>query len=140
MFRPRTAGPVAGARRADAGFSLVELVMALFVLAFGVMGLATTTLFITRQLTLAEVTTSRVAAIQSVMERIRATPYDSIKAGGDTIGPLVVSWAPIVTTAQTKSVQIVAVGPGQASMSETGSSPMMSNAVTDTVMYRVLKP
>ena len=85
MFRLKASGPKAGARRADAGFSLVELVMALFVLAFGVIGLATTTLFITRQLTLAEVTTSRVAAIQSVMERIRATPYDSIKAGGDTI-------------------------------------------------------
>ena len=140
MFRLKASGPKAGAKRADAGFSLVELVMALFVLAFGVMGLATTTLFITRQLTLAEVTTSRVAAIQSVMERIRATPYDSIKAGGDTIGPLVVSWAPTVTTAQTKSVQIVAVGPGQASISETGSTPMLSSAVTDTVMYRVLRP
>ena len=140
MFRLKASGPKAGARRADAGFSLVELVMALFVLAFGVIGLATTTLFITRQLTLAEVTTSRVAAIQSVMERIRATPYDSIKAGGDTIGPLVVSWAPTVTTAQTKSVQIVAVGPGQASISETQSTPMLSSAVTDTVMYRVLRP
>ena len=140
MFRVKASGPKAGAKRADAGFSLVELVMALFVLAFGVMGLATTTLFITRQLTLAEVTTSRVAAIQSVMERIRATPYDSIKAGGDTIGPLVVSWAPTATTAQTTSVEIVAVGPGQASISETGSTPMLSSAVTDTVMYRVLKP
>ena len=140
MFRLKASGPKTGAKRADAGFSLVELVMALFVLAFGVMGLATTTLFITRQLTLAEVTTSRVAAIQSVMERIRATPYDSIKAGGDTIGPLVVSWAPTVTTAQTKSVQIVAVGPGQASISETQSTPMLSSAVTDTVMYRVLRP
>ena len=140
MFRLKASGPRAGIRRADAGFSLVELVMALFVLAFGVIGLATTTLFITRQLTLAEVTTSRVAAIQSVMERIRATPYDSIKAGGDTIGPLVVSWAPTATTLQTKMVEIVAVGPGQASISETGSAPMLSSAVTDTVMYRVLRP
>jgi prepilin-type N-terminal cleavage/methylation domain-containing protein len=123
--------------RADAGFSLVELIMALFVLAFGVVGLATTTLFITRQLTLAEVTTARVAAIQSVMEAIRATPYDSIRAGGDTIGPLVVSWAPTVTTPQTKVVRIVAVGPGRSSMSE---SPMLSNDVADTVIYRVLRP
>ena len=74
------------------------------------------------------------------MERIRATPYDSIKAGGDIIGPLVASWAPTVTTAQTKSVQIVAVGPGQASISETQSTPTLSSAVTDTVMYRVLRP
>ena len=126
--------------RPDSGFSLVELIMALFVLAFGVMGLATTTLTITRQLTLAEVTTARVAAIQSVMERIRATPYDSIREGGDTIGPLVVSWAPTVSRPQTKVIRIVAVGPGQASISVTGSIPMLSSAVVDTVMYNVLKP
>ena len=121
-------GPKAGGVRADAGFSMVELIMALFVLAFGVIGLATTTLFITRQLTLAEVTTARVAVVQSVMERIRATPYDSISAGGDTIGPLVVSWTPLVTTPQTTAVRIVSVGPG-AAVSASQSPPMLSNAV-----------
>ena len=126
--------------RADAGFSLVELIMALFVLAFGVVGLATTTLFITRQLTLAEVTTARAAALQSVMERIRATPFDSIGPGVDTIGPLVVSWATTVNTAQVKAVRIVAVGPGQAPISATQSTPVLSNSVTDTVFYRVLRP
>ena len=130
-------GPKAGGVRAEGGFSMVGLIMALFVLAFGVVGLATTT--ITRQLTLAEVTTARVAVVQSVMERIRATPYDSISAGGDTIGPLVVSWTPIVTTPQTVSVQIVTVGPGPA-VSAGQSPPMLSNAVADTVLYRVLRP
>ncbi len=125
--------------RAEAGFSLVELVMSILVLALGLVGLATTTLFVTRQLTLAEVTTARVTAIQSVMERIRATPYDSISAGGDTIGRLVVSWTPTVTTAQTQAVRIVTVGPGLASISE-GQSPMLSSAVADTVIYKVLKP
>ena len=133
-------GPKVSRMRTDAGFSLLELVMALFVLAFGVVGLATTTLFITRQLTVAEVTTERVAAIQSVMERIRATPYDSISEGGDTIGPLVLSWTPTVTRPQTKVVRIVAVGPGLASISESQSTAMLSSAVTDTVIYRVLRP
>jgi prepilin-type N-terminal cleavage/methylation domain-containing protein len=132
--------PNAYGARTDAGFSLIELIMALFVLAFGVIGLASTTLFVTRQLTLAEVTTARVAAVQSVMERIRATPFDSIGEGGDTIGPLVLSWKPAVTTAQTKSVLILTVGPGLASISETGSTPMLSSGVTDTVMYKVLRP
>ena len=84
--------PDAGETPTKAGFSVVELVMAIFVLAFGVLGLATTTLFVTRQLTLSEVTTARAVAIQSVMERIHATPYDSIGAGGDTLGPMVISW------------------------------------------------
>ena len=135
MPRPDTRGA-----RADAGFSLVELIMALFVLAFGVASLATTTLFITRQLTLAEVTTTRVAAVQSVMERIRATPYDSISEGGDTIGPLVVTWTPTVTTPQTTAIRIVSVGPGLASISETQSTPTLSSVVADTIIYRVLRP
>ena len=130
----------AGDTRAEAGFSLVELVMAVVVLAFGVVGLASTTLFITRQLTLAEVTTERVTAIQSVMERLRATPYDSISEGADTIGPLVVSWTATVTTAQTKAVRIVTVGPGLVSLSEGQPTPMLSSAVADTVIYKVLKP
>lgn len=125
---------------AEAGFSLVELVMALIVLAFGVVGLATTTLFITRQLTLAEVTTARVTAIQSVMERLRAIPYDSLKAGGDTLGPLVVSWNPTVTSPQTKVVRIVSVGPGLVSISDGQSPLMLSSIVADTILYRVLKP
>ena len=103
------------------------------------LGLATTTLFVTRQLTLAEVTTARVTAIQTVMERIRAAPYDSISAGGDTIGPLVVSWTPTVVTTQTQVVRIVTVGPGLASISE-GGPPMLSSAVADTVIYKLLKP
>ncbi len=133
-------GPNAGDTRTDAGFSLVELIMAVMVLAFGVVGLASTTLFITNQLTLAEVTTARAAAVQSVMERIHATPYDSLDAGGQTIGPLEISWTATVATAQNKVVRLVSVGPGLASISAGHPTPMLSNAVADTVVYRVLRP
>ncbi len=135
MFRSKT-----GDAHAEAGFSLVELVMALIVLSFGVVGLATTTLFITRELTLAEVTTARVTAVQSVMENIRATPYDSLDVGGDTIGAMVVSWTATDNTAQDKAVRIVLVGPGLASISEGQSTSILSNDVTDTIVYRVLRP
>ena len=133
-------GSKAGDTRAEAGFSLIELVMSVIVLAFGVVGLATTTLFITRQLTLAEVTTARVTAIQSVMERVRTTPYDSICEGTDTMGAIVVSWAETAHMAQTKAVRIVTMGPGLVGMSEGQSTPMLSRAVTDTVVYRMLRP
>jgi len=126
--------------RPRAGFSLIELVMSVIVLAFGVMGLATTTLFITRQLTMAEVTTARAAATHSVMERIRATPYALIGPGGDTIGPMVVSWTVTATTPQTKTLDIVTIGPGRVSASQSQSAPMLSNSVADTLLYKVLKP
>jgi len=133
-------GSELGKTRDEAGFSLVELVMAVVVLAFGVVGMATTTLFITRQLTLAEVTTARVTAIQSVMERIRTTPYDSICEGTDTMGAIVVSWSEMAHMDQTKSVRIVTMGPGLVSMSGGQSTPMMSSTVADTVVYRMLRP
>ncbi len=126
--------------RAEAGFSLVELIMALIVLALGVVGLATTTIFVTRQLTLAEITTARAAAIQTVMEGIRAMPYDSIDNGGEgTIGSLAVSWTATTTSAQTKVIRLVSVGPGMVPASES-SSPILSAEVADTIVYRVLRP
>ena len=114
--------------------------MALIVLAFGVVGLATTTLFITRQVIFAEVTTARSAATRSVMERIRATPYDLIGSGGDTIGSMVISWTVTATTPQTTTLGIVTLGPGLTSISETQLAPMLSNAVADTLVYKVLRP
>ena len=115
--------------------------MALIVLAFGVVGLATTTIFITRQLTLAEVAAARASAIQTVLEGIRAMPYDSLDTGGGkTIGPLTVTWTSTTTTAQTKLVELVSVGPGLAPISVGSSNPMLSDQVVDTVVYRVLRP
>ena len=133
-------GPESGDPRPRAGFSIIELVMALIVLAFGVVGLATTTLFITRQLTLAEVTTARSNAVRSVMERIRATPYDLIGSGGDTIGPMTISWTVTATTPQTTTLGIVTLGPGLTSISETQSAPTLGSSIADTFVYKVLKP
>ncbi len=126
--------------RRRAGFSLIELVMSLVVLAFGVVGLATTSLFITRQLTLAEITTARATATRSAMERIRATPYDSIGPGADTTGAMVVTWTVTATTSQTTSLDLVTLGPGLASISEDRPTPTLSSAVADTLSYTVLKP
>ena len=133
-------GPESGETRPRAGSSIIEMVMALIVLAFGVVGLATTTLFITRQVILAEVTTARSAATRSVMERIRATPYDLIDSGGDTIGPMVISWTVTATTPQTTTLGIVTLGPGLTSISETQSTPVLSSSVVDTLVYKVLRP
>ncbi len=133
-------GPDARNTQRRAGFSLIELVMSLVVLAFGVVGLATTSLFITRQLTLAEITTARATATRSAMERIRATPYDSIGPGSDTTGAMVVSWTVRATTSQTTTLGLVTLGPGLASISEGQSTPMLSSAVADTLVYTVLRP
>ena len=69
------------------------------------------------------------------MERIHATVFDSISEGGDTIGPMIVSWTVTSSTAQTKALSIVTVGPGRAYMSQG-----LSSAVSDRALYNVLRP
>ena len=95
------------------------------------------TLNIMRQLTLAEATTARAAALQSVVERMHALPFDSLAGGTDTIGPFSVSWTVVETTGQTRSLQIVTVGPGRTFAS--GGSLMLSSSVADTFTYRALR-
>lgn len=124
--------------RTDSGFSLVESMMAVFVLALGVLGMAATTTVVTSQVRLSEVNTVRQVGIQSVMERIRSTPYDSISAGADTAGPIVIRWQVVSTNSDRKVLRIVAAGPGPRS----DAKPMivMSQFVVDTITYAVLEP
>ena len=77
--------PDAVETRAKAGFSLVELVMAIFVLAFGVLGLATTTLFVTRQLTLSEVTTARAGSSPDLCVKAEEAPRLRLGCLGDLL-------------------------------------------------------
>ncbi|MDH3225443.1 MAG: hypothetical protein OEO23_17110, partial [Gemmatimonadota bacterium] len=60
------------------GGSILEVVIALIVLSFGMLGMATTTAMAVRQTTLAEITSRRVAASQQVAERLRSIPFDSM--------------------------------------------------------------
>ena len=126
--------------RTDSGFSLVESVVAVLILAMGALGMASTTLLITRQITLAEANTARIVATQSVMERVLATPYNSLSAGQDTIGPVVVSWHVSSTKRDTKTIQIITVGPGSSSTSGTQATAIMSRSVADTFTFNVLEP
>ena len=54
------------------GFTIVEVIVAMVVLAIGVLGLAGTAAYIVRQVTLADIMTERAAALQTAVERIQA--------------------------------------------------------------------
>ncbi len=126
--------------RTDSGFSMVESVTAVFILALGVLAMTATTTFITGRVSLAEVSTERLVAIQSAMERIRATPYDSISPGADTVGLIVIRWRVVSTNSDTKILEILAVGPGPRPASDSQPIRVMSNLVVDTFAYAVLEP
>lgn len=121
--------------RDRAGFSLVEVMIALVILTIGVLGLAATTMYVVRQTTLAEITTERSAAVQSVIEELRATEYDQVASGSESVGRFDVSWT-VTTGNRTKLVEIITTGPGLTSAS---GVPAIGAAVTDTFDYRIME-
>jgi type IV pilus assembly protein PilV len=125
--------------RGSGGFSLIELIIALIILTFGVLGMAGTTALVVRQTTLADVNTERSAALQSVVERIRATSYNSVGTGSSTVGAFTVSWSVASSTGNTKTVRVITTGPGL--RKDTAAVvPTLGNNVQDTFTMIVLLP
>jgi prepilin-type N-terminal cleavage/methylation domain-containing protein len=81
-------------RRTDprAGFTVVEVILAMVVLAVGLLGTAGTTLLLVSQTTLADVRTERAVALQGTIEGLRSIPFDSVSSGTDSIGAFEISW------------------------------------------------
>lgn len=140
----RAANRAAAARRQAraglslAGFSLVELVIAVLILSVGVLGLAGTTGYVVRSITLADLNTERAAALQSAMERIRATPFGALSDGADTVGNFELTWEVTLAGANVRDVRIISVGPGL-SGTGTGMPSIVPNAA-DTFEYTVVRP
>lgn len=123
-------------QRPDAGFSLVEVIVAFMILAVGVLGLAGTTAIVVRQVTASDLATKRAAALMTTIEQLRGMPYNSVQSGSDSVGVFQVAWT---STTQTRSklIRVVTVGPGMKPGGD-GNFPMMSSQVADTFEYRIL--
>ena len=122
--------------RERAGFTLVEVIVATLILAVGVLGLASTTGFLVRQVTLGEMATQRAAAFQIAIERLRALDWESVGSGSTTEGRYAVNWWIAQDYAQSRVVKIVTNGPG---LSATAGFPTLKPNVVDTFTYRLLR-
>jgi len=120
------------------GFTLVEIIVAMIILTVGVLGLASTTVYVVRQTTMAELSTERTAALQTVVERLRASDYDALASGSDSVGVFEVTWS-VSTGNRSKLLTVVTLGPGMASGGGTGM-PHPSGEVADTFAYRIMQP
>lgn len=118
------------------GFTIVEVIIAMIVLAVGVVGFAGTTGYIIRQITLADLMTERAAAFQTTIDRIQSLPYGNVAAGADSVGVFYVRWSAVDNGAQDKTVTILTVGPG---LDRFAPSPMLSQGVVDTFVFRILR-
>lgn len=127
--------PRRGRRHGEEGYSLTELTVAVLILALGILGLAGTTALVVRQSLLADVVAERSLALQTTVEGIRATPFHELGAGVATRGRFRTAWRVTGSTGESKTVEIVTVGPGDAP----GASGL-SREVADTFTYRILGP
>ena len=119
---------------ARAGFTIIEVIIAMMILTIGVLGLAGTTAYFVRQVTQADLMTERVAAFQTIVDRMQSLPYDSITSGSDSVGIYAVSWSTVDNGSQNKTVTIVTTGPGTR-----GAPPQNDPQVVDTFSFRVLR-
>jgi len=119
------------------GFTMVEVIIAIIILAVGLMGMAGTTALVVRQITLADVATERSAAVQTTLERLRALPFDSVSSGSDSVGIFLMRWSVTTVANQWKIVDLITTGPG---MARGTGFPMLSASVPDTIIYRILRP
>lgn len=118
-----------------AGFSMIEVIVAIVVLTIGVLGLAGTTAYIVRQITLGDLMTERSVAFQTVVDRVQATPYDQVTSGTQTIGAFDVKWEAVNDGSQNKIVTIVTVGPGLGGTTFPTNNPVAA----DTFRFRILR-
>jgi len=118
-----------------AGFSMVEVIIAIIILAVGVLGLAGTTAFIVRQVTLGDLMTERAAAFQTVIDQLQSLPYASVTSGSDSVGIYAATWSSVDDGPQSKIVTIVTTGPGLS-----GNPAMNNPQVVDTFVFRILRP
>jgi prepilin-type N-terminal cleavage/methylation domain-containing protein len=130
-----TALPRASGRHGTrGGFTVIEVIIAMVILTVGVLGLAGTTAFFVRQVTQADLMTERVAAFQTIVDRMQSLPYDSVTAGTDSVGIYAVAWTVVDNGSQNKTVTIITTGPGTR-----GAPPQNDPAVVDTFAFRVLR-
>jgi type IV pilus modification protein PilV len=89
---PRRRTQRASGAKSRAGFTLVELIVAMMVFAIGVLGLAATAASVTRLMGGASRQTIAANIAQSRLEKLRASPCGTLANGADTVRGVVSAW------------------------------------------------
>jgi len=127
---------VARASARKSGFTVIEIIVAMVILTIGVLGLAGTTAYIVRQISLSDLMTERAVAFQTIVDRLQSLPYDNVTSGTDQIGAYAVKWESTPNGSQNKTVMIITQGPG---MSTASGAPFNDPAAIDTFTFRILR-
>lgn len=118
-----------------AGFSLVEVIVAIIILTVGVLGLAGSTAYIVRQITFSDLLTERSVAFQTIIDQLQSLPYDSVESGDDSIGVFYLRWTVTDDGPQSKMVRLWTRGPGMANAPVPTNNPLH----VDSFDFRILR-
>lgn len=121
---------------ARAGFTMIEIIIAIVILTIGLLGLAGSTGYLVRTVTLGDLLTERTFASQTIIDRLQSLPYANVVDGADTIGVFAVAWDAEDDGPQSKILTVVTIGPGLSP----GGMGNLAPAVADTFVFRVLRP
>lgn len=119
------------------GFTLLEVMIAIVILAIGLLGLAGASTYVIRQVMVSELLTDRNLATQAVVEQIRAAPWGTKTMGADTVGDYVITWTS-TPDINVRRFTLVVEGPGL-TRSRSGGPAIRPNVV-DTVRHTLLRP
>jgi prepilin-type N-terminal cleavage/methylation domain-containing protein len=120
----------------NGGFSLVEVVIAILVLSFGLLAMAASTGYISTQLRSSQFDTQRNLARQQVIEQLRSTVFTSLatNTAGTAVGRYTVRWNVNQVNVAQRRVQIITVGPAYRARQGARTT------VTDTAVIMILSP
>lgn len=97
------------------GFTLVEMMVAIVVLAIGILGMAATTGYLSTRVKVAATQTDRAAAVQHAAEILRARDFNAIadlpQANAEQVGAFRVWWKVDQPAAHLKSIEVSTRGP-----------------------------
>lgn len=118
------------------GFSLIELIVAMVILTFGMLAMGASMGFMNTQVRVANMRTERSASVGQIAEQLRALPFDSVTAvaygSASTINEYKV-WRDITSVnTNLKTVTIYSEGPG--------FNRGWQGAVRDTFPISLLRP
>lgn len=102
--------------RSNEGFTIVEVIIAIVILAVGMLALATTSIFATTQVKVADLKTEQSLAVQEAVEQLRAGPWSSVTTralnSGIQAGSYTVWWDVASINSHLRRVDVYTRGPG----------------------------
>ena len=119
------------------GFSLVEVVVAILVLSFGLLAMAASTGYVATQLRSTTWDMQRNMARQQIIEQLKATVFANVNTNttGQAVGPYTVRWNVTNVSSAERRVQIITTGPAYRT-----SNRRTMTTIVDTASITIASP